>query len=199
MFNYLLKLLFNQAIFYLLPTLFGLDSRMTPVSFCFVGYITIIHLLFRGLRSLLVLFLRSCSKLPFVRSPNIPLYLYFGRLIVNTIVLDRNDFIEETCILRCHFNSHPKRFSGFRRSFVVCGCCAAAGGTLRPLSQGDCPRCFLISMVVSFYFRFVESTEVDFCLCCFGCCFRYIFCSAVLTCNLFQIQFFHSRVMYRIS
>ena len=141
MFNYLLKSLFNQAIFYLCLLLFGLDSRMTSVSFCFVGYITIIHILSRSLWEFACTFLVGCSKLPLVRSPNIPLYLYFDRLIVNTFVLDRHDFIEETCIFRCHLNSHPKRFSGFRGSFVVCGCRAAADGYLRPLSQGDCPRC----------------------------------------------------------
>ena len=45
MFNYLLKSLFNQAIFYLCLLFFGLDSRMTPVSFYFVGYVTMIYLL----------------------------------------------------------------------------------------------------------------------------------------------------------
>ena len=157
---------------------------MTPASFCFVGYITLIHLLFGVSGSLLVLFCCWCSKLPFVRSPNIPLYLYFDRLIVNTIVLDRNDFIEETCVFRCHLNSHPKGFSGFRRSFVVCGCCAAAGGTYVHYHKGIVPGVFFFYSCL-FYFRFVESTEVDFCLCCFGCCFRYIFVRIVLACNLF--------------
>lgn len=67
-------------------------------------------------------FLMGYSKFLFVRSLNIPLYLYFDRLIVNTIVLDRNDFIEETCILRCHLNSHPEGFFGFRRSFTAILC-----------------------------------------------------------------------------
>ena len=133
---------------------------------------------FRGLREFACTILRLCSKLPFVRSPNIPLYLYFDRLIVNTIVLDRNDFIEETCVFRCHLNSYPKRFSGFRRSFVIGGCRAAGGGTYVHDHKGIVPGVFYFYGCL-LYSRFVESTEIDFCLCCFGCCFRYIFVWAV--------------------
>ncbi len=133
---------------------------------------------FRGLREFACTILRLCSKLPFVRSPNIPLYLYFDRLIVNTIVLDRNDFIEETCVFRCHLNSYPKRFSGFRRSFVIGGCRAAAGGTYVHDHKGIVPGVFYFYGCL-LYSRFVKSTEIDFCLCCFGCCFRYVFVWAV--------------------
>ena len=38
-------------------------------------------------------------------------------LIIQAVILDRNDFIEETCVFRCHLNSYPKGFSGFCRSF----------------------------------------------------------------------------------
>ena len=109
-------------------------------------------------------FLVGYSKFLFVRSLNIPLHLYFDRLIVNTIVLDRHDFIEETCVFRCHLNSHPKGFSGFRRPFVVCGCCAAAGGTYVHYHKGIVPGVFYFYGCL-LYFRFVESTEVDFYLC----------------------------------
>ena len=83
MFNYLLKSLFNQAIFYLCLLLFGLDSRMTPVAFCSVGYITIIHLLFEVSGSLLVHSCRDTANSHLFDHRTFPFILTFtGRLLI---------------------------------------------------------------------------------------------------------------------
>ena len=95
-----------------------------------------------------VKFLRLIRQTPFFLF-RIPLYPDLYRSVVYTIILDRYDFIEEACILRCHLDSHPEGFFGFRRSFVICGCCAAASGTYVYYHKGTVPSVFT-SMVVCF-------------------------------------------------
>ena len=144
LFNYLFYSLFVRAIFYLCLLLFGFrqSNDTCIILFCRLYYLDTPP--FWGLREFACTILRSCSKLPFVRSPNIPLYSNLDWLIINTIVLNCYDFIEESCILRCHLDSHPEGFSWFRRSFIVCSCCAAASGTYVHYHEGTIPCIFNI-------------------------------------------------------
>ena len=139
---------------------------------------------FQGALGVCLYNLRSFSELPLVRSPGISLNLNFDRLIVHTVIPDHHDFIEETCIFRCYLDLHPKRFPGFRRPFVIRGCCAAAGGTYVHNHEGTF-SCVFNLFCCLFCFKFVECTEVDICFIDFDSCFRYIFIGIVFTCNLF--------------
>ena len=119
-------------------------------------------------------------------------------LIIQAVILDHNDFIEETCVFRCHLNSHPKGFFGFCRSFVIGGCCAATGGTYVHYHKGTIP-CVFNFYGCFFYFRFVECTEVYFCLIDFCGSFWYVFVWVVFSGNLFQIQVFDCCIVYGVT
>ena len=151
---------FKSVYFLSLPTVFQLRYSNGICAILFVGYITIIHLLFGVSGSLLVQFRRWCSKLPLVQSLSIPLYLNLDRLIVNTIVLDRHYFMEKSCILWCHLDFYPKGLSRLCRSFVIRGCSAATGSTYVCDYEGAVPCVFNLHGCF-FCFRFVEYTEVN--------------------------------------
>ena len=161
---------FKSVYFLSLPTVFQLRYSNGICAILVVDYITIIHLLFGVSGSLLVQFRRWCSKLPLVQSLSIPLYLNLDRLIVNTIVLDRHYFMEKSCILWCHLDFYPKGLSRLCRSFVIRGCSAATGSTYVCDYEGAVPCVFNLHGCF-FCFRFVEYTEVNFCLGYFSSCF----------------------------
>ncbi len=110
-------------------------------------------------------------------------------LIIQAVILDRYDFIEEPCILRCHLDSHLEGFSGVRRSFVIRGCRAATSGAYVHNHEGTVPCVFNLYGCL-FYFRFVECTKVYFCLSDFCGSFWYVFVWGVFSGNLLQIKVF---------
>ena len=166
------------------------------ILFCLV-YFTIIHLLSKGFRGACrCSFWGFSGRLPFVQLLNLPFYFYFDRTCC--VTFERDDFIEEACVFRCHPDFYTKSLSRLRWAFVIiCGRTTASGTDIQ-YDKGIISRIFYFKNSC-FLFGFRKYAEVYFAVYGFCRCFDPIVILRSFPGNLFQIQIPNRQVMHRIA
>ena len=152
------------------------------ILFCLV-YITIIHLLSKGFRGACrCSFWGFSGRLPFVQLLNLSFYFYFDRTCC--VTFERDDFIEEACIFRCHPDFYTEPLSRLRWAFVIiCGRTTASGTDIQ-YDKGIISRIFYFKNSC-FLFGFRKYAEVYFAVYGFA-----VVLIRLLSCEVFPVTCF---------